>query len=444
MSRTAQDVRVWILAGASFAFVVVCVLSLRNPQVVVFPSDSEMFRSVAVRGLADGDFWFGVRPWGFPLLMKLCGLDNVRLVTVQFGLHLASWLFFAAALFVAGRRSWLALAASVAVLVFACSPHLVSWSAVVLSESLAHSLLALLLGALLLFRRALADMEGAVRGSTWTLGAGVAASGALLAATRDNWPYLIVLVAVLLLVPPGRPGSARIRAAVAGVLIAACLFQVVSAKIGRRWREGMINVIFSRVVPHEEIRERWRVRYGLPVDEDMLRLGAEFEPGYQRDANLHESFQRWLPDRAVGSYARDIASHPVETTRRVLAGHRVTRDEFSWEYSNEQADGTIVARAVRAVLFRPLLLPPGLDFLFPILLLLWLARAGPATFRGPATVLLLLALYLPPLSALGYLSDSNEIYRHALPVAIGLRLLSLLATIGAVGAVIELVRRPRA
>jgi hypothetical protein len=443
MSWPPQDVRTWLLAGGALLFVLVCILSLRDPQVVYFPTDSEMFKSVAVRGLGEVEFWAGVRPWGFPLLMKLCGLDNVRLATVQFGLHLASWLTLAAALFVAGKRTWFAIASALAVLAFACSPHLVSWSAVILSESLAHSMLALFLAILLFFRDALERVEGAPGVSVWALAAGLAVSGLLLSASRDNWPYLVLLVAVFLLFPLRRTPTTAVRVAVAALLVASCLLQMSSAKTGWRWREGMINVVMSRIVSNEDARERWRSNYGLPVDAEILRIADVFEPGHQQQINGHAPFQGWLREHAMGAYARDILTHPVGTTGQVLAGHRITRDEFSWEYSQHQGDGTFVARAVRAVLFRPLTLPVGADFVFPVLLLGWLAWAGPRTWRGTAVALLLVATYLPLLQALSYLSDSNEIYRHSLPVAIGLRLTGLLATIGAAGAVVELVRRPR-
>jgi len=443
MSRSPQDVRAWILGGGGFLFVVVCALSLRDPQIVYYPSDSEMFRSIAVRGLGEGGFWFGIRPWGFPLLMKLSGLDNARLVTVQFGLHLASWLSLAAALFVAGRRTWTATAGGLAVLVFACSPYLLSWTAVVLSESLSHSMLALFLALLLLFRSALSATEGRPSLTTWALGAGLAVSGLLLAAARDNWPYLVLLVAVFLAFPLRRTPTIVLRGAVVAALLIACLLQTASARSGARWREGMVNVVMSRVMPDDSTRERWHTRYGLPVDDALTRMAADFEPGHQQQVNRHMPFQVWIVERSVRSYALDIVTHPIETTRQVLAGHRITRDEFSWEYSHHQGDATFIARAVGAVLFRPLILPAGLDFLFPVLLLAWLALAGPRTWRETAMVLLLLAVYLPLLQALSYLSDSNEIYRHSLPVAIGLRLTGILATIGAAGAVADLVRRPR-
>ena len=123
------------------------------------------------------------------------------------------------------------------------------------------------------------------------------------------------------------------------------------------------------------------------------------------------------------SYTRELLGHPFRTARVVLDGHRLTRDEFSWEYSEFQGDRSLPARLSQRWLFHPLWFPPGLDFFVALLPCLLVLRYGQVAWRASARVLLLLGLYLPFMSALGSLADPEEIYRHTLQVALGLRFL---------------------
>ena len=207
------------------------------------------------------------------------------------------------------------------------------------------------------------------------------------------------------------------------MLIATALFQVTSAQIGQRWRFGLINVVLLEVLPDPQAREHWARAYGLPVDPELLQVAQTYELGNQQAAFAHEPFQRWLGERGMRSYTRELLGHPFRTARRVLDDHDLTRDEFSWEYSEYQGDRSLPTRLSQRLLFHRLWFPPGLDFLAALVPCLLVLRYGPLAWRSSARVLLLLGLYLPFMSALGSLADPEEIYRHTLQVALGLRLL---------------------
>jgi hypothetical protein len=152
----------------------------------------------------------------------------------------------------------------------------------------------------------------------------------------------------------------------------------------------LTNVVLMQVLPDTQAREHWAQAYGLPVDADLLQIAQTYEPGNLQAAFAHEPLQRWLGERGMRSYARELLGHPFRTARVVLDGHRMTRDEFSWEYSEFQGDRSLPARLSKRWLFHPLWFPPGLDFiaaLFPCLLVL---RYGPVAWRASAQVLLLL------------------------------------------------------
>lgn len=422
-------VRSAVLLALSILFLIVCVISLGSTRTIVWPGDSTWFRAIAEQPLTSSAFWLSTRAWAYPALLKISGPGNENVILVQFVLHVVSHLFLAWAFFIAVGRCGVGLGLGAAVLAFGVSPHVISWTVVILAESLAISLATVFLGALVLFWSWL-ERESFPSKAGLPLAVAVVLLGTLLSGTRDTWPYFLVLVAAGLLLPAfllgGRDarGSRRTLARiVATLLVATALFQVASARVGQRWRFGLTNVVLMRVLPDPQAREHWEQAYGLPVDADLLRVAQTYEPGNQKAAFAHEPFQRWLGEHGMLSYTRELLGHPFRTVRVVLDGHRVTRDDFSWEYSEFQGDRSLPARLSQRLLFHPLWFPPGLDFLaalFPCLLVL---RYGPVVWRSSARVLLLLGLYLPFMSALGTLADPEEIYRHTLQVALGLRLL---------------------
>ena len=346
-------------------------------------------------------------------------------MALQFVLHVCSHLYLAWTFFLVMARSRVGLSLGAVVLAFGVSPYVTSWTAVVLAESLAISLATAFLGSLVLFWTWL-DQDRFPSRAGIPLAAVVVVLGGLLGGTRDTWPYYMFLVAAGLLwagrgaAPNRRRTLSRI---VAMLLVATALFQLASARIGQRWRFGLSNVVLMQVLPDPESRAHWIRAYGLPVDESLMRVAQTYEPGNLQAAFAHEPFQRWLGERGMRSYARELLGHPVRTALIVLDRHRTTRDVFSWEYSEFQGDRSLPARLSQRLLFHPLWLPPGLDFIAALLPCLLVLLFGPMAWRSSAGALLLLALYLPFMSALGTLADPEEIYRHTLQVALGLRFL---------------------
>ena len=443
-----EGVRWALLATLAGLFVLTCLRSLLPAEIVVSPGDTAWFVATARLPASDLSFWMSSRPWGYPLLLKMCGLDQEAIATGQFVLHITSHIAFAFALFVSGSRTWAALIPGAAVLAFGVSPYLTSWTLVLLSESLALSTTAVFLGSLALLLTWLdpssrrSPMEGVLSSI------GVVGSGFLLGGSRDTWPWFLVLVAVVLILQPlaNRPrpelrGRSYVRGVVAALLVMAFALNFAGARQAQRWRWGLTNVVLMRVLPDEQARTHWHAEYGLPLDATLIELAGQYESAQGGAIHRHVAFNGWLQERGLRSYATEILSHPFRTTREVLTAHSETRKWFSWEYSNQQGARTWVARAVQGLLFHRIWLPSGLDFLVAISAFGWLAWRGPPTWRGTALALLCFAIYMPFLAAMSYLSDPNEIYRHSLQVSVGLRLLRMLAVLAALGWVVNTFSR---
>jgi len=419
----------------SLLFLIVCVVSLGSPRPIVWPGDTSWFRAVAEQPLNSADFWLSTRAWAYPALLKIAGSADASVIRVQFVLHVTSHLFLAWAFFIAMRRSGAGLGLGAAVLAYGISPYVLAWSVVVLAESLAISLAAMFVGALALFWAWL-DRESFPARAGVPLAVAVILFGILLSGTRDTWPSFLILVAAGLLLPARWLGSTaapnarrKVARIVAAMLVATALFQITSARIGQRWRFGLTNIVLMQILPDPQAREHWVRAHGLPVDAELLRVAQTYEPGNQQAAFAHEPFQRWLGEHGMGAYTRELLGHPLRTSGKVLDGHRRTRNVFSWEYSEFQADSSLPARLSQRLLFHRLWFPAGLDFVVALLPCFLVLRYGPVAWRSPARVSLLLGLYLPFMSALGSLADPEEIYRHTLQVALGLRLLSLMGLV---------------
>ena len=91
---------------AGRGFVLTCLRSLLPAEIVVSPGDTAWFFATASLPVNDLSFWMSSRPWGYPLLLKICGLDQEAIATCQFVLHITSHIALAFALFVSGSRTW--------------------------------------------------------------------------------------------------------------------------------------------------------------------------------------------------------------------------------------------------------------------------------------------------------------------------------------------------
>jgi hypothetical protein len=91
-----------LLSTLAGMFVLTCLRSLLPAEIVVSPGDTAWFFAAAKLPANDMSFWMSSRPWGYPLLLKICGLDQEAIATCQFALHIASHIALAFALFVSG------------------------------------------------------------------------------------------------------------------------------------------------------------------------------------------------------------------------------------------------------------------------------------------------------------------------------------------------------
>ena len=420
-------------------FVALDLRSLAGASIVDFPGDSAWFEAAARVPLDRLSFWAGSRPWGYSLLLKPFPGDHETIAHAQILLHLLSHLYLAAVLFWALGSRIAGLCASAAVLLFALSPYVNSWAIAIIAESLSFSATAALLGSSVLFAERLSNRSASSR-STAVVAAGLVVCAAVLSGTRDPWPYFLPVLAAWIALPLARRGAssrsrAGIRVGTAVALVAVFALQLASARMGDRWRIGLTNVILQRVLPDEEVRTEWVESYGLPLDRDLLSLADKYEHEQDWAARRHAAFQGWLGDAGVGSYLRYVIAHPLRIATEVRRSQRLTINEFSFEYTNA-GNGTAAARWIARVVFFPLPGPPDFYLFVPIVVLVWLAARARPPIATVAQPVLAFGMFLPFLSAFCYLTDTNEVYQHSLPVTFGVRLVWMLSIVLAVAEIV--------
>jgi hypothetical protein len=247
------------------------------------------------------DFTGGARrPWVTPLLYWVTDDQSLRIV-LQAAIGIVCWtvLGLRASSFAQARVArWTIL---LAVLGLSLTTTVTSWDTAMLSESLALSLTALLLAALLRFAQDPSHRSAAFVLAAWLLWI----------FTRQNHLVLgglvTVAVAAVLLVRWRRERTLHAPSLVlVGGLAALSALAVVSyAQNTEIVHYNLAQIIGNRVFPDPET-SAWFTDEGMPVPRDHP-LGLAVTP----QALLEDrAFEDWIEEDGVGVYARYLLQHP--------------------------------------------------------------------------------------------------------------------------------------
>lgn len=395
--------------------------------------NSEGFLERSRIPLTDLAFYTSIRPFTTDLFFKVFGSDAARVVVGQMLVNALAWPFLGFCAARVLRNGAVAVAALLALASIGLWWNVLGWTLVMRSESACFSFFALWLGCLILFVGS---------GRWWTLALLVPAT-VLFSFTRDNVPYLLVVVLagfVPLLAVTDRARLRRTRVVLgAFALLVAALFLAQSWTVrhatGRyddiipghtlefrtRYQFNMINVIFQRILP-DPVTAGWFLERGMPPVDGSLWAGqwASSNGWALYTEERYEPFRTYVIERFRGDLALFLLTHPGYALRRPL-------DEVGrlWAFDLHDAYSY----------------PPERTGLVPILAVsaAWSGLAGVAPAVVPAGLVLVglgilfggLARrpHLPMLAALGaglvmqalliYHADAMEVERHGLLVPIG-------------------------
>ena len=404
----------------------------------VYCGDASLYQEVARYPLGSVKFWVWHRPWTVPLVHKLAGLNDPRVVRWQVAIGLVAHLVLAWILFRSLGSGALGLLAALGVYLYALATCVEGWAMVIRSESVAFSLTALFLGLLI----AVVWQLTRPRPRTWSLlttSVLFLLAAVLFVFSRDNWAYQLPLVALLLGISllPARARAGRTRLQIwTGLILALLLLgvfatQIRTARLGDRSQPCLMNVLFQRVFTDPEIRGRWIEQYQMPWDDKLQALAGKWCFSNQYAGYKHKPFQDWLDRRGLGSYIHDVLTHPGLSGDAVWRNFRAIVNYFAMtEYLKMAGEGTAVTRMCQRLIFFPL--PPNWAELAVILCLVIPLGVGLLAGRTKLAAcgwgIFILAAGLPVQMAICFLADALEVMRHNLAVSITLRLL-LVATL---------------
>lgn len=378
-----------------------------------FP-DSASFTAAAALPLHET--LFAPRSFFPTLVWRIAGCDEALLVVGNIALSTAAWLCLSLAIAAecASRKG--RATALIAVLSFSLTDAPITWHRVLLSESLALSLLALTIAAWLWFWR---------RQTWWRSLVVLAVTGALVA-TRDTVAYCIASLCVLLLFAPGRTAP-RI------LLLVGCLalawVSVRANDISGRWRFPFFNVMGQRILPDND-RVRFFESVGMPVTADLeSRAGtwAGDDDRFFYNAPELASFRTWVEAKGRRSLMAFLVCRPAASLRMALEGFPDAMTYNVTGYAPAPFHRTLFGVGWRLLFNRATL---------PFVMLAGGIAFGWAVASNHRHLLLQIALILAFTSATHYFvafhGDAMEVGRHCLLAAINTQLALLAVAVASV------------
>ena len=421
----------WPFALLLIAYVALRVGAFQGVTTVAY-RDSQSYLDVARQSLLSPGFWAGARPWTVPLVYKLLPHSDEARAVGQLVISVLCWATLAVVVARCLRPLGYRVLGFAVVLEFSASFSIVRWDRLVLSESISISLTALVVAAWLEL----------VRSPRPRAVIALLAANLLWVFTRDSNAYLALATALPALVWLARPGAVPRRwpAILAGGLAAISLASVAATGTEeaqlRRNDRPLLHVVGWRVLVHPDQRAYFE-RHGMPTPTPRVlrhhRALAALGRALPSDARS-DAFLRWVRRHGRGTLARYLLAHPVAALDPVVKFRQPLLGGVTLGYRSPDA-----RMALPEPIATALYPPRASDTLLWLAIALGLAVLAALAGRSRRTWLVPIGLILLqiPHALLVYHGDTLEIPRHAILMAIMLRLGILMLTLFILGALIE-------
>jgi len=245
------------------------------------------------------------RPFLVPLAYSLLGKNAALITNFQLFLSVLSWCFLAFTAAGSMRKKRVGLAAFVFVMLFGASCLVAQWQKILLSDSIALSTFALLVGAWIVF----------LQKRNWPAAAGVIAAGLAWNFTRYTNNYFILMAVLGLAAGMGMSRKMRTRQFALILAGYALIFAAGQAEIARNGATTVPfgNILLTRILPDAEAREFF-TRAGmppLPAGTPVTSSKTAWDNGwaYLTQPGMEE-FRSWAASRGQAVYAAYLLAHP--------------------------------------------------------------------------------------------------------------------------------------
>ena len=273
-------------------------------------SDWSDYREVAHASVWSAGFWTGVKPAGYPLLVKALG-EGAALHWAAVLISVVAWSSLALVAVLVVRSRALGVAAMVLVFLLSLGERIQVWNDLAGSESISISLLVLAIaaGLVLVAVRLVSPLATRqLHGAAWAVLAIALVSWSF---TRDSNTYVLLMTSVVVVAVAA--WRRRVTLAIAGVVgLVVCGVGLVTSDAGGRWIVPYDNVVFNRVLPDRDLAAAWRDA-GMP-DTPALRahireIAYHGDPALFTDPRL-AAFRRWVVDHGRATYIRELVTRP--------------------------------------------------------------------------------------------------------------------------------------
>ena len=363
------------------------------------------------------EFWMDARPPVTALFWKLVNSDPEKIFDLQLYFSILSWGILAVTVASAVKSSLLKPFAFAVVLAFTLNRDIYMWDPFLGSESIGLSLTALFLASSIWLL-----MEWNLKKAALVIFAAL-----LIVFTRDTYAYLLLMIASVSFIVFW---FSKHRWHVAGLSFAFVLIFLLSSKLAdeglRPFRAILMNTAL-RVYPSEEYTEYFS-HHGMPIDERLVQIARNPEPGKKFTVNIaftfdedQEDFRQWALGPGRAEYIKFLWFYKASTFQNVFTetpGQSFYPDVY---YYTATGYRPIIKDARIAELLYPTRF--GLVFFFAanlfaafIAALAW--RDRKALWLAP----LLMILFAYPQSILVWAADANDISRHSIAFNVLLRL----------------------
>jgi hypothetical protein len=404
-----------ILIGSYILIIAVfCFFRARNFSAIEQPmetSDTKAFMEIASMSLLDLGFWTAERAGTVPLLYKLLFQNRASICFFQFGLSVLSCVALGLAAARPIQTPVLKAAGLAGLLLFLCSPEVVLWDCVILSESVSISLFLLLIACWLLL------ME------EWTP-ARVAAFliiEFIWIFTRESNAWFSLMLAGVIAVPGIAIRRLRHSLILAGVLVLFFMCQNLTSNAGHRWFFPFLNVLSQRILP-DAGRTNYFEQHGMPVSPRLMEMKGKWASSddwaYYKDPALAD-FRKWGRSDGKSTYIKFLLSRPVGSVGDALQDVRAVFVPNVMKYAPDDFS-TLLPRRYSETFFprRDIMLWTAVALFLAVFAVIIAIRERQPAWATP--VFLILVAF--PHGIFIWLADAMEIGRHGVQVSIHLRL----------------------
>ncbi|HEY5949274.1 MAG TPA: hypothetical protein VIV40_27460 [Kofleriaceae bacterium] len=280
------------------------------------------------------DHFFYPKPFAVPAIYRAFDADGPRIARFQLRFLIIAWSVFGIALCATLRRTRARVAAAFITLAFMLAPLRVGFSAALLSESIADSLMALLVAGA--FGLALVARMPAGRRRTiasWVLTTGFACTALTWLFTRDTNAFTAVVAVVIAAALWGLHRAWRHVpwfCALAMLLVVASGFSLWTARQAPntptnltlhlftpaeylpRSRFPIANNVILRIVP-DPLARNYFVEHGLPQADELATMKDTWVPDerFFRDPHF-EPARVWVAEHGASVYMKWLLAHPLD------------------------------------------------------------------------------------------------------------------------------------